>query len=126
MKDDTIEKSAKILAQRQERVAQGDVDIVPCDSIPQGLARANVENGLIIVAHSESGHHHAFAYQEDIEVYDKDEFVSYIHNRSDNVIELRHHKTGPDRHKSIGVPPGVYRIVRGREYTPEGFRRARD
>lgn len=125
MKDETIGLSATLLASGN-RVAQGDIDIVPCDDIPTGLEKSAAESGLLILAHSESGHHHALAYSQDVDIYDQDEYVSYVNNRSDNVIELRHYKSGPDRHKSIGIPPGVHKVIRGREYTPEGYRRAAD
>lgn len=124
---DTIKATMEALAKGQ-RTAQGDVTLVPIDALPEGLVKANPENGLLIVAHSESGHHHAI--QDDgFELYDdpNDQFVSYGVNRTDNVIELRHFKNYAPTHAPHGIPAGaVIKFIRGRETTPEGFRRVED
>ena len=123
---DTIQRSVELLQQGQA-VAQGEIDLILCASIPAGAKRAEAENGLLILGHSETGHHHALALVEDVEVYDEDEFTSYVANRTAEIIELRHYKTGPDRHQSLGIPPhSTVKVIRGREYTPEGFRRVAD
>ncbi len=121
---DTFQKSAEFLAEGLP-VAQGDVTIRATDNIPEGLDRQKPENGLQILAHSETGHHHALAVDPNVLVFDQDEFVSYVDNRTDNVIELKHHRSF-DTHGPIGIPPGKHKITRQREYTPEGFRRATD
>lgn len=107
-------------------VAQGDVTLQPVDEIPEGLVLQNPTSGQLIIAHSETGHNHAIDYSKDVDIYDQDEFISYVHNRSNNVIELKHHRSF-DRHGTIGIPPGQKaKITRQREYTAEGFRRAID
>lgn len=103
-------------------VAQGDVMIKRIDEFPKDLKPALAEAGNYIVAHSETGHHHVLPAAE-TEVYDQDEFVSYV--RVNNVVALKHLRSF-DTHAPIGLPPGNYRITRQREYTPEGFRRAAD
>ena len=103
-------------------VAQGDVTIMRVDEIPADLKKAEPEDGHHIVAHSETGHHHVLPVS-DVTVYDQDEFVSYV--EIDNVVYLKHLRSY-DTHAPIGLPPGKYRFTRGREYTPEGYRRAQD
>lgn len=120
----TIEQSAELL-KNGKTVAQGDVMLRSVDSLPAGLKEGKAENGLLIVAHSETGHHHALAVQPNVTVWDKDEFFSYVENRTGNVIELKHFRSF-DTHAPIGIPPGVTRITRQREYTAEGYRRAMD
>lgn len=119
----TIEKSADYLS-KGFKVAQGDVTLKAVDSIPE-LPEQKPEDGKYILAHSETGHHHAVMAQPGLKVFDQDEFFSYVDNQTDNVIELKHYR-GFDTHKPIGIPPGKYKITRQREYTPEGFRRAAD
>lgn len=122
--EDTIKQSANYLSDGLP-VAQGDVRLVPCSpEVVEGVSQQPVD-GRVVLAHSETGHHHAIDYSEDVAVYDVDEFVSYVVNRSDNVIELKHYRSF-DRHAPIGIPPGTFRVVRQREYTPNGYRRAQD
>lgn len=121
----TIKQSAELL-QQGEWVAQGDLTVCPIDEIPDGLKVQKSENGLMILAHSETGHHHAIDYSDQFDVYENDEFTAYVHNRSDNVIELKHHRNF-HTHAPIGIPPkSKVKIIRGREYTPQGLRRVAD
>lgn len=123
--DETIKRSAELLATGHS-VAQGDVTLRPVDEIPEGLELQKPEDHRLILAHSETGHHHAIAYRDDVDVYDQDELTSYVHNRSDNVVILSHFRNF-DTHAPIGIPPGQKaKIIRGREYTPEGWRRSAD
>lgn len=121
---DTIQQSTEFLTSGLP-VAQGDVTLAPCEAIPTGLSEQTPENGLLVLAHSETGHNHALAYSEDVTVYDQDDFISYVENRGSNVVELKHFRSF-DTHATIGIPPGTYKVTRQREYTPEGFRRAQD
>lgn len=107
-----------------KQAAQGDLLITKVDVIPPDLELMSAENGNYVVAHSETGHHHILP-QEDVDVFQaaNDEFVLYL--VVNNETELRHLRSF-DTHESIKVPPGMYRINRQREYTPEGFRRAAD
>lgn len=121
----TIEQSSEYLKDGLS-VAQGDVTLKPVNEIPEGLTKQQPTNGQLIIAHSETGHNHAIAFNDEVDVYDQDELVSYIHNRSNNVIELKHHRSF-DTHAPIGIPPGgKAKIIRQREYTPEGWRRVAD
>ena len=103
-------------------VAQGDLNIFRVDSIPEGLSEAKPENGKHVLAHSETGHHHVVEGNA-VRVYEVDEFSAYLDvEKPSNVVHLR----GFDRHETVSLPAGKYRIARQREYTPEGFRRAAD
>lgn len=102
--------------------AQGDLNIFACEAIPEGLEEAKAENGSHILAHSETGHHHVVDGNA-VRVFNEDEFTSYLDVREEtSVVHLRSF----DTHAPIALPTGRYRITRQREYTPEGFRRARD
>ena len=56
--------------------AQGDLNIYACDEIPEGLEELKPENGVHILAHSETGHNHELA-AESVQVFKQDEFISF-------------------------------------------------
>lgn len=105
------------------QAAQGDLLITKVEELPSDLVAAKKE-GDHIVAHSETGHNHVIS-SGDCDMYAaaNDDFVLYlvVHKEA----ELRHLRDF-DRHETIKVPPGKYRINRQREYIPDGFRRAAD
>jgi hypothetical protein len=108
----TIEKSG----------AQGDVMFIRVDEIPKTAKRAAVK-GAIVVAHSETGHHHAIQADGRVELHEQDPFVCYL--RSSMPMDVVHHRPF-DTHETVRLTPGVWQVKRQREYTPEGFRRVED
>ena len=108
----------------QNTAAQGDCFIKRVDEFPDGLSRSPVINGYYEAAHSETGHSHVLD-PGVCEMYDQDEFISYLEVPESNVVVLKHLRSF-DTHAPIQIGPGKYRIARQREYTPEGFRRAAD
>lgn len=104
--------------------AQGDVLFLKIDGLPKGVQMVNPENGKVIVAHSETGHHHVMdaktttMYRLPEEIYEAFLVVKAPTDLS--------HERGFDTHESIRFEPGTYRVRRQREYTPEGYRRAAD
>lgn len=105
------------------QAAQGDLLITRISQLPAD-AQALQKTGMQIVAHSETGHHHVMS-TESATFYQaaNDEFVLYVVVDNDTTLL---HERGFDTHAPISVGPGIYRINRQREYTPEGFRRAQD
>ncbi len=103
---------------------QGDLMIRRIDDIPAGVVASNPENGVHILAHSETGHHHVVLERSAQKFIDQtNAFISYLSVADTSVIEhLRSH----DTHEALEVPPGNYEIRNQREYIPEGFRRAAD
>lgn len=117
---------------------QGDVMLIRVDTLPDGLVETQRDKlGRIVLAHGEhSGHGHAI--------------------RERNVTSLRMAGTEPDptgvsggvdyilvggsgatlaheyengqiaEHQPITLPPGAYRVVLQREYSPQGIQRAMD
>ncbi len=104
--------------------AQGDVMFFPVDSIPESVVKQEPENGQHVVAHSETGHNHQISADTvDFFMAENDEFVGYIDVKQDSQLtHLRNFHT----HETIEIPAGNYRIVRQREYSPAGYRRAAD
>lgn len=109
--------------------AQGDVLFVKVAAIPAGLIeqRAN-DRGEIVVAHSETGHHHVMvldrAAEPAVQMFNGDNpLISWIKvNRPTSLDHKREHHT----HESILFQPGMYEIRRQQEQRPEGWQRVAD
>lgn len=109
--------------------AQGDFIIMRVDSIPDNVKPVLPENGKFVLAHSETGHNHVVSDDGNVMVYanpdtkatDLYELFMVVKD-STQIDHLRSH----DTHESLGVSEGNYKIMRQREYTPEGFRKAQD
>lgn len=112
----------------KNQAAQGDMLMTRIDRLPDGVKEMKAENGVFILAHSETGHNHVVKAQPGIRYYanDNDPFTAYL--VVDNAPEqcFVEHLRGWDTHHPISFSDGVYKIKRQREYTPEGFRRVAD
>ena len=88
---------------------QGDVALVPVDSIPDGCEAVPKELGRTILAHGEmTGHHHSFDGDDSVALLElgDERFL-----RVEEVADLTHQE-----HDTIPVSPGSYRVIRQREY----------
>ena len=105
--------------------AQGDVLFEKIDKLPEGLELAKTENGMFIVTHSETGHHHVVLERSAQLLIDKtNAFIAYINVLEPCEIE---HLRDFDTHKPIAFDKGdINKIRKQREYTPEGWRKAQD
>ena len=97
---------------------QGDILIVAVPTIT-GQEQEQEPNGRIVLAEGEvTGHAHAIA----------DETVtSYV--GADGALYLDAPKGAAVRHEehaTITLPPGKYRVLRQREYTPDSIRNVAD
>ena len=113
-----------------ETYSQGDVFFRPVGSIPTGKRAVDIDDGKLIVTHSETGHHHVV----DVDVIDgKPNVIMYADgdnpllawlevNRPATVKHLRSF----DTHADITLPAGRYEIRRQREYVPQGWRQVQD
>lgn len=106
------------------RAAQGDVYFERIDALPAGLELAETDHGNFVVAHSETGHNHVIDSRNAQMFIDKtNSFIAYL-----NVLapaELKHLRDH-DTHETLAFTPGIYRVRRQREATPEGWQRAQD
>lgn len=101
---------------------QGDVLIESVPSLPAKLKAIARENGRVILAHGEvTGHAHAIS-DEHVDLYETaaESGVTFLEVR-DAMAALVH-----DEHSTIQLPPGNYRVMRQREYTPTVIRRVAD
>lgn len=103
-------------------IRQGDVLIVPVDNIPTAARPVKRENGRLVLAHGEAtGHAHAIA----------DEDAELVSTEQANELYLLVHGLDPvslvhDEHDTLTIAPGTYKVIRQREYSPEGLRNVAD
>lgn len=122
-------------------VAQGEVLLWAKEFAPKellaGLSKLKLqpmklEDGLMIVGHSETGHHHVIEAERPGVLVDK-VARAFIDKMNDSVIEIvaedncvLRHLRGFDTHEAFLIPPGEYlRAIRSEQF-PEGWRRVAD
>ena len=112
--------------------AQGDVILRRVPSIPNNAVERK-HAGRIVIAHSETGHHHAID-SKAIRHYEVpgDPLVCYLRMDGDmgeiGGVDVVHHRSW-DTHETIrllGKSGDVWEVRRQREWTPEGWRRVLD
>lgn len=106
--------------------AQGDLYITRVAALPEGIKMTQADGGRYIVAHSETGHHHVVE-AEGCHYYEvvEDPLTAYLEVIDATEVTLKHLRAW-DTHDPLTIGPGIYRIRRQREYTPEGWRRVAD
>jgi len=101
---------------------QGDVLIVPVDSVPGTLDPIEREQGRIILAHGEvTGHAHAIKAESAALFRDPKLMAVFLTVGANGSVALEH-----DEHDTIHLPPGNYQVIRQREYSPEEIRNVAD
>ena len=109
--------------------AQGDVLLVRVDELPSNLIECFTENGELVLAHSETGHHHVMVLDREeakpnFRMYSGDNpLLAWLEVNRPTALE---HRRSFDTHAPLLVPPGLYEVRRQREHTPEGFRQVQD
>lgn len=109
--------------------AQGDALFRRVDSLPKD-AVLKEQGPNIVVAHSETGHHHVAESNNTMMLFaSADPLVTYL-KISDPHADVTHHRSW-DTHETMRLysqdqPEVIWEIRRQRETTPEGFRRVED
>ncbi len=120
---------AKLFSKDLFTARQGEVFFVRAKEMPAGLKEVKPENGVFILAHSETGHHHVMEAKPNVKVFSTDNpLVSYMQivEATDEVENLLVHLRGHDTHATIKFVPDTYRVVNARESAPDGWRKAAD
>ena len=94
---------------------QGDVLIVP---VNVNTDHANNPNRIVLAHGEATGHAHT--------IEDKTTFLFNGPNGEVYIDATEHTEIHHQEHDTIPLPPGTYRIVRQREYTPEEIRNVSD
>ena len=111
--------------------AQGDVLIRRVEKIPASVTHVGPVDGVVIVTHSETGHHHTIALDRvvgdvpSVEMFQctDNPLLAWIRVNRPTALE---HQRPFDTHAPIMLGPGVYEVRRQREYAPEGWRQVAD
>ena len=102
---------------------QGDVWLERIESLPAGeLQDVPVENGFVVLAHGEvTGHRHAIAGSPSVRLLS-------VPGQDDRFLEIGGDGASVvhEEHAPIPLPPGIYRVRRQREYSPEELRYVAD
>lgn len=103
--------------------AQGEIYIRRIDGDPKTFLKSGtplpVEDGRLIIGHSETGHHHVIAAGgvDVLEMERPSEGIRLLRMIAHEAKELVHER-GHDTHETLGIEPGLYEIRIGREYDP--------
>lgn len=111
-----------------ESGAQGDVMFRRVSAIPKDYVEQK-PTAEIVVAHSETGHHHTVSGCDAV-LFSKpgDNMLSYLQMTAGGVLPVMHHRSY-DTHDPMGLkgePGTVWEIRRQRESAPEGWRQVAD
>lgn len=108
-----------------KRAAQGEItirrigDLPPNDALPDGYTSLAPENGLLIVGHSETGHHHVIdASHGSVAVMDRPPEGMRILRALINSPTPLTHLRETDTHQPLMLEPGEYELRIAREYDP--------
>jgi hypothetical protein len=108
--------------------AQGDVLFRRINTLPSGAALEQ-RDGPLVVAHSETGHHHVIQ-SPDVQLYSHDNpLVCYL--RMEGAFADVEHLRPVDTHETLRLlgehsGPTYFEVRRQREHTPEGWRKIED
>ena len=95
-------------------IRHGEVLLVPVTDIPTGMKHEKA--GSYIVGHSETGHHHVLESKTKFDVF-MDEATKALYLDIPVSGKLVHLKA-VDKHKTLSVPLGKYKVVHKTEYDP--------
>jgi len=111
--------------------AQGDVLFRRVEALPKEATEQKTE-GPIVVAHSETGHHHSIDVTDGVKLFavPNDPLVCYLQLDGIDHADVVHHRSW-DTHATVRLLGGAgtkstFEVRRQREYTPEGWRRVED
>ena len=115
----------------KQMAAQGDVLFMKVKEVPKQAKEVPVPaDRRLVVAHSETGHHHAIdgfngrMFQEPGDI-----LTCYLQMGTDVCdFTVQHHRPY-DTHETLsllGEPGDVWMVRRQKEHTPEGWRRVED
>jgi len=109
------------------QAAQGDVLFRKVDKLPSD-AKLVERKGDLVVAHSETGHHHVVR-ELGVQHFDiGDPMICYLVSDGVPGFDVVHNRSF-DTHGTLRLEGGVgsvWEVRRQREHTPEGWRRVED
>lgn len=103
--------------EKSQIVRHGEVILKPISELPKEAVLQKEEN-KIVVAHSETGHHHILEVKDKV---DMSKIKVYSWNGETylevpQIAELWHQKSGVDVHKTHRIAPAIYKVVIKKEF----------
>jgi len=98
---------------------QGDVLLKSISKLPKSAKSVKSENGKFVLAHGEVTNHAHTVCELDGALFIGEGNQLFL--KTDAGCDLLHQEHGP-----ITVDPGIYEVIRQREYSPEEIRRVAD
>lgn len=114
---------SKMKSIRRRVIRQGDVVLIPIDTLPPGKLVKQARRpglGLVLAEGEVTGHHHAIATRNCDLHATEESGVTVLEVRA-AMAALTH-----DEHATVAIPSGFYRAVIKRQYSPEAIRRVQD
>lgn len=107
---------------------QGDVGImIAVDGVPVGAEKVGMDNGRLILAHGEvTGHAHEVVCDGEASLYEVIEPGDVAEMRERFLVVSEEAQVRHEEHSTITLQPGAYRVIRQREYDPDGHRHVAD
>ena len=101
---------------------QGDVLILSVNELPSNIESVVRETNAVVLAHGEAtGHAHAIRNERAALFRDPKLMAVFLQVSGDDTVALEH-----EEHDTVHLPPGNYRVIRQREYSPEAIRNVAD
>lgn len=112
----------------------GEISIIPAEwmgitEVPKDAVEVPRErDGKLLLAHSESGHHHYIHDRNATLFRDKnDPNICYLRvDGAPVLLEQNKPRTDSQRHPDHNIPSGLFYVPTQQEWTPEGWRRVQD
>jgi hypothetical protein len=95
----------------QPQYRQGDVFLLQVEQLPVAATQEERADRIVLAYGEATGHCHSVSTLEAKLYNDQDQDYLVV----DTLARLVH-----EEHQSIALPAGVYKVVRQREYTPDG------
>jgi len=87
--------------------AQGDLLLVKIEALPHFMKPDEAELCQLVLADSETGHHHGLQDSENVTLYDRgNRFLRYLEVTGDTPVVLEHQRVF-DTHEALENTPGV-------------------
>jgi hypothetical protein len=101
---------------------QGDILLIPIEKMPAGACPVARQGGCLVLAHGKAtGPAHVIKDERAALFCDPKFAAIFMLVEGEDPVALEH-----EEHDTIAIPPGEYRIVRQREYSPDAFRTMAD
>ena len=98
---------------------QGDVLLRKVKSIPADAVATEKKDRIVLAYGEVTGHSHAITKLDNVDVFVKGDGTMYLRVKAETALQH-------EEHAAITLPPGNYKRVLQREYSPAGLRNVAD